>query len=110
MKGRKCPNRQDPRMGAVPACSQCGSDLWPVLTRSPLSNPVSPPAAISSSSMWGGQCHLASPETETPLHGSPLRGQAAGQRWAEVRRPPAAEPPHLVKQLLETYRQCLHYL
>lgn len=74
------------------------------LTRSPLSYPVPPPAVISSSSMWG-DCHLASAETETPLRGSPLRGQAVGQRWAEVRRLSAGEPPHLVKPLVKTYRQ-----
>lgn len=52
MKGRKCPNRQDHGWVLSLSAPSVAPTFGLSLTRSPLSYPVPPPAAVSSSSMW----------------------------------------------------------
>lgn len=46
-----------PRMGAVPACSLCGSDLWPVPHQVTSELPSATPGCCQLQLHVGGQCH-----------------------------------------------------
>lgn len=74
-------------MGAVPAYSECGANLWPVSHQITSELPSATPSCCQLQLHVGGQCHWGSPEMGSPLHGSPVR--EGRQPWTEVTRPSA---------------------